>query len=346
MNILALETSCDETSAALVQVKNQQIKILANIIGSQIKLHKKYGGVVPELAARRHTELIVPVINQVFKKAGKGPNFIDKIAVTYGPGLAIALLVGMEAAKSLAFAWKIPLIGVNHLEGHLYSILALPKLNFNFFNQPVISLIVSGGHTELLLVKGFNNYELLGKTRDDAAGEAFDKVARMLGLSYPGGPAISKAAKKGSLDSFDIPRPMLQSKDYDFSFSGLKTHFLYLIKKFKKQKKGNLDQKTIANLAANFQEAVVDVLVFKTISCALEQKVQKIVVTGGVCANLRLRQKMKKQAKTAGLQVFFPSKNLAGDNAAMIAIAGYLRTFYNCSNDLFNLSVKPNLKLC
>jgi N6-L-threonylcarbamoyladenine synthase len=339
LKILAIETSCDETSAAIVQGSGNKIKVLSNIIGSQIKIHQKYGGVVPELAARRHAEMIIPVVDKALKQADIVSDQIDAIAVTNGPGLMIALLVGLGASKSLAYAWDKPLIGVNHLEGHIYSI-----LNTSFFNSPNIALIVSGGHTELVLIKGYGKYQVLGRTRDDAAGEAFDKVAKILGLPYPGGPSISCAAQQGIIDKFDMPRPMLDSQDFNFSFSGIKTHVLYLARKLKKNG-SSINQSQRADIAASFQEAVVDVLVAKTIAAAIHHQVKAIIITGGVSANLRLRQKMAQAAKIEKLNCYFPLMALTGDNAAMIGIAGLLKAKHNGYDDVFTLCANPNLKL-
>jgi len=366
LKILAIETSCDETSAAVVQCRGNKIKILSNIIGSQIKTHQKYGGVVPELAARRHAEMIILVVEQALEQAlgtyrrdaiCRISSKIDAIAVTYGPGLMIALLVGLEAAKSLAYAWDKPLIGVNHLEGHIYSILgaddarglyARAQLDTSFFDSPNIALIVSGGHTELVLIKTYGKYQVLGRTRDDAAGEAFDKVAKILGLPYPGGPAISRIAQHGLVDKFNMPRPMLDSQDFNFSFSGIKTHVLYLAQKLKKTERFQTSRGSepfVSDIAACFQEAVVDVLVAKTIAAALHHQVKSIIVTGGVSANQRLQEKMAQAAKIENLKCYFPAPTLTGDNAAMIGIAAYLKAKHNGYDDIFTLCPDPNLKL-
>jgi len=339
MTILAIETSCDETGAAVVEGCGNRVKIFSNVVGSQIKTHQRYGGVVPELAARRHTEMIVPVIKKALEQAPPAKN-IDAIAVTNTPGLIIALLVGLEAAKSLAFAWNKPLVGVNHLEGHIYSVLASRGIkDGSFFNSPSLALIVSGGHTELILIHKYGDYQVLGRTRDDAAGEAFDKVAKILGLPYPGGPAISKAAGRGLNDAYKMPLAMLDSQDFDFSFAGIKTHILNLVKELKC---GSVP--FIADIAASFQEAICDILVAKTIAAALHHRIKSIIVTGGVSANTRLREKFQEAARIENLDCYFPSLELSGDNAAMIGIAGYLKARSNQFDDIFKLEARPKIK--
>ena len=340
MHILAIETSCDETSAAVISGEGNQIKILSNIVGSQIKIHAPYGGVVPELAARRHAELLLPVISEALKKAGVK---IDVVAATYGPGLVIALFVGLEAGKILALAWGKPFVGVNHLEGHLVSVLGgNAGLDVTIFDEPLVALVVSGGHTELVLVKRYGEYQLLGRTKDDAAGEAFDKVAGMLGLPYPGGPEIAKAALQGTLNKMTMPRPMMDSHDYNFSFAGLKTHVLYLVKKLKAEK---VDlAKVTPDIALAFEDAITDVLVAKTMAAALAHQVKSMIVSGGVASNARLRQKMLAAAAIEGLRCYFPPNDLNCDNAAMIGIAGYLKARYNRYDDPFTLRANPNLK--
>ncbi|MEK9165404.1 MAG: tRNA (adenosine(37)-N6)-threonylcarbamoyltransferase complex transferase subunit TsaD [Patescibacteria group bacterium] len=348
MTILAIETSCDETGAAVVEGCGNRVKIFSNAVGSQIKIHQRYGGVVPELAARRHAEMIVSVIEKALNQAF--PNYdgdaqifaknIDAIAVTNAPGLIIALLVGLEAAKSLAFAWSKPLIGVNHLEGHIYSVLAESGIqDASFFNSPSLALIVSGGHTELILIHKYGDYQVLGRTRDDAAGEAFDKAAKILSLPYPGGPAISKAAIEGLADAHKMPLAMLNSKDFDFSFAGIKTHVLNLVKELKR---GSVP--FIANIAASFQEAICDILVAKTIAAALHHRIKSIIITGGVSANTRLREKFQEAAQIENLNCHFPSLELSGDNAAMIGIAGYLKARSNKFDDIFKLKAMPKIK--
>ncbi|MBI4652687.1 tRNA (adenosine(37)-N6)-threonylcarbamoyltransferase complex transferase subunit TsaD [Candidatus Kuenenbacteria bacterium] len=365
MLILGIESSCDETAAALVEIKKGKIKIISNVISSQIKIHQKYGGVVPEMAARAHLENILPVITKALGKKEKSifggstskcgvcqladlrkkEKKIDLIAVTVGPGLITSLLVGIETAKVLAYLWNKPIIGVNHLEGHIYANFIGKIFNFQFsiFKQiqnsirqladkcqmfPAICLIVSGGHTELILMKDHLKYKKIGQTKDDAAGEAFDKVAKMLNLNYPGGPAIAEAAmkiKKLQATSYKLqanfPRPMINSGDYDFSFSGLKTAVLYQLKKDKDW------QKKIPEYCYEFQQAIIDVLIFKTLKAAKEYKVKTIILSGGVAANNELRKQFNHQLQVTSykLQANFlvPSKNLCTDNAVMITVAGY-----------------------
>lgn len=321
MVILGIETSCDETAASVVEVKNSKIQVLSNIVSSQIKLHAKYGGVVPSLAAREHTKNIGPVLKLALKKA-KVKNFekeVDLIAVTHGPGLEPSLLVGIAFARTLAWKYGKPLVGVNHLEGHIYS----NWLNEDFRSEkvkfPVLNLIVSGGHTELVLMGGHGQYKIIGETLDDAAGEAFDKVARLLGLGYPGGPAISKTAEKGNSNTYPLPSPMIKSKNYNFSYAGLKTAVLYLVRDLG----GKLNLKTERDIAASFQKAATDVLIKKTLRAALEYRVDAIMLSGGVSANILLRSEFKKIAEENGLRYSRPQIEYTGDNAAMIALAGY-----------------------
>lgn len=329
-NILAIETSCDETAAAIVCGR----RIIANKIYSQILLHRKWGGVVPSLAKKAHEEKIDYVVEEVLKKIAKNPKSpfsafkkIDAIAVTYGPGLAIALEVGIKKAKELAEKFNKPLIGVNHLEGHIYSCFAQnrrgnPKREFNF---PYLVLIVSGGHTELVLFKNHLDYQVLGKTIDDAAGEALDKAAKMLGLGYPGGPVIERLAEKGDPNFYYFPRPLLSKKNLDFSFSGLKTAFYYFLKK----KPESFRLNNLNHLASSFQQAVFDVLL-KKLELGVEfTKIKNILVVGGVAANQKLRKEVFKLTKKIKGKVFFPPfKTLYGDNAAMIGIAGYYRLYF------------------
>ena len=317
MKILAIETSCDDSGVAIMQSDSKKHRILANVVSSQIKTHAPYGGVVPNLAAREHLKNIKPVLKQAFFEANLKEKDIDLMAVTYGPGLIPSLLVGVNFAKALAYSWQKPIIGINHMEAHIYA---------NFIKNtaikfPALCLVVSGGHTQLILMKAHKNYRLLGETRDDAAGEAFDKVAKLLGLGFPGGPIISKKALAGDWAVFDLPRPMIHSKDYDFSFSGLKTAVLYEVKKEKK-----LSQKYINDMAASFQKAAVDVLVYKTIKAAQEFKVKSLMLSGGVAANPLLRQELTNQSKKQlAVDLYIPDFCFCTDNAAMIAAAAYYR---------------------
>lgn len=316
MNILAIETSCDETSAAVVK---DGTKVLSSIVSSQNDFHAKYGGIVPEIASRKHIEAISPVIKEALDRAGIGFKKIDAIATTFGPGLPGSLIVGLSAAKAMSFALKKPLIGVNHLEGHIYANLLLdPKLKF-----PFICLIVSGGHTQLVKVKGHMEFETLGRTRDDAAGEAYDKVARFLGLGYPGGPIIDKLAKTGNENAVNFKRPMLEEEyKYDFSFSGIKTAVVYLAKKIEQGKEKEISK---TDIAASFQKAVVDTLVEKTVKAAQEHGIKTVAIGGGVAANSKLRADMKTACDKNGIRCIVPPLELCTDNAAMIGCAGYFR---------------------
>lgn len=309
--ILGIETSCDETAAALV--KNGR-EILANVINSQIAIHQQFGGVVPEVASRKHIENIAPVVKNAFQEAGLTYHDIDAVAVTNMPGLVGALLVGVSFAKAFAYGLNLPLIAVNHLHGHIYA----NFLEHDQISFPAVCLVVSGGHTNLLYMKGISDFELIGSTKDDAAGEAFDKVARFLGLGYPGGPAIQRAASQGQAGRYNLPRVFLDRNDYEFSFSGLKTATMNLWRKIEKSSDGER-----GDLAAEFQAALVDVLVEKTIRAAGEYGVNTIMLAGGVAANRELREQMTKKANKYQYRLFAPSLGLCTDNAAMIAGLGY-----------------------
>ncbi len=325
MKILGIETSCDETAAAVV---DDGVVVLSNVIASQVDIHRRYGGIVPEVASRQHLLAISPVVQEALEASGASWEDLSGIAVTVGPGLAGSLLVGVNMAKALALARRLPLVGVNHLEGHIYAnwLVAIPPF-------PVVCLVVSGGHTDLILMEGHGRYHRLGQTRDDAAGEAFDKVARLLGLGYPGGPAI-EAAARGAEARPPLPRAWLKGS-YDFSFSGLKTAVLRLVER---QGPGQLNR---SQLAASFQESVVDVLVAKTVAAAERCGAQGILLAGGVAANTLLRQTM---AERSPAPVFCPAPNLCTDNAAMIAACGYFR-FQASESSGWDLDVQPNLRL-
>jgi N6-L-threonylcarbamoyladenine synthase len=315
--ILGIETSCDETAAAIVA---HGTEVLSSVVSSQVDLHARYGGVVPEIASRAHVDLIIPVVAQAFVEAGlsdfpvdAGGCEVDAVAATYGPGLVGALLVGVSAAKALALAWDVPFIAVNHLEAHLYAtFLDEPDLEL-----PLVVLLVSGGHTLIVLMEGHGQYRVLGSTIDDAAGEAFDKVARYLGLGYPGGPAIDRLAVEGDPDAIRFPRPMLGDGTYDFSFSGLKTAVVNHVR-------ANPEVAT-ADVAASFQEAVVDVLVTKTMAAAREIGAKGVCLGGGVAANSLLRERFLDACGAAGLPGFLPSWAMCTDNAAMVASAAWYR---------------------
>ncbi len=333
MLVLSVETSCDETSAALV-VDGRTV--LSNIIANQLDLHSKYGGVVPEIAARRHTELIGYVINEALDAGGKTLRDVEAVAVTAKQGLVGSLVVGAAAAKTLSYALQVPLIGVHHIEGHIFAnLLSNPEIPF-----PHVCLTVSGGHTLLVYVRGYCQYELLGGTVDDAAGEAFDKIAKFLDLGFPGGPIIDRLAAEGNRQAFAFPRPLLKAKTYYFSFSGLKTA---VINAFKHQLASD-EALPLEDIAASFQEAVVDVLVAKTMRAAKQREVSTISVTGGVSANRRLREVFTNTCNREGIKVYFPALSLCTDNAAMIAAAGHARLRLGHTDDL-SLDVIPNVPL-
>jgi N6-L-threonylcarbamoyladenine synthase len=327
--VLAIETSCDETAVAILRAPRD---ILASEVASQIDLHKRYGGVVPEVASRNHLPRIRPLIEAALHRSGSSLTEIDCVAATRGPGLLTSLLVGYSAAKGLAIGLGKPFIGINHLEGHLLSPF-LPGIDRAF---PSIGLIVSGGHTMLVRSTGIGAYHLLGRTLDDAAGEAFDKVAKLLELPYPGGPEIDRLARQGNPKKFDLPRSMAKSGDFNFSFSGLKTAVRYLLPK--------LEGDFHADLCASFQEAVVDVLVQKTIRAAERSGVQVVTVSGGVSANSRLRSKMLEATTSARLDLKLASPSLSTDNAAMIAYAALERYQLGYRTDLRE-DADPNLQL-
>ena len=333
--ILAIETSCDETAAAVLV---DGTEILSNVVASQVELHAEFGGVFPEMASREHVLAIFPVVDQAIKNAHIGISEIDAIAVTRGPGLAGSLVVGVNMAKALSLASGLPLIGVNHLEGHLYSawINANNQSDFLSPSFPAIALIVSGGHTSLLLMKDHLEYELLGSTLDDAAGEAFDKVARLLNLPYPGGPSIQKSADKGSATAFNFPRAWL-GESFDFSFSGLKTAVLREVRSLENE--GTIPP--VNDIAASFQAAVVEVLVEKTFRAAQKYKARHIIVAGGVSANSGLRKALTTQKQ---YNVHIPPLKLCTDNAAMIAAAGHFR-FIHGHMDPLDFDVIPNWPL-
>lgn len=314
MLVLGIETSCDETAAAVLQDGNQ---LLSNVIFDQIQIHGKYGGVVPELAGRSHIERIHLVITQSLESAGVTLDQIDLIAVTRGPGLVGALLVGLNTAKGIAYASNKPLIGINHLEGHLLAVFLQETVQF-----PFLALGVSGGHTDMYRVDGFGKYKRLGQTRDDAAGECFDKVAKMMGLGYPGGPDIEKLARSGNPKAIAFPRAMLEKDSLDFSFSGLKTSVRNYLEK---RKKGEIAKLPDADVAASFQTAVIEVLVKKLLLACDQNDLERVVVTGGVASNGALREAVKLAAEERRMQTYFPKPVYCTDNAAMIACAGYHR---------------------
>ncbi|ADL13578.1 tRNA (adenosine(37)-N6)-threonylcarbamoyltransferase complex transferase subunit TsaD [Acetohalobium arabaticum] len=331
--ILGIESSCDETSAAVVKEGRE---VLSNVVASQVDWHRKFGGVVPEIASRKHVELINPVLEQALKEAEVSFEDLSAVAVTYGPGLVGGLLVGIAAAKSIAYAQQIPLLPINHIEGHIYSNFIAHK----DLEAPLVCLTVSGGHTDLLYFKELGTYQILGRTRDDAAGEAFDKVAKVLELGYPGGPIIDSLVGEGDPTAIDFPRPLLTEDTYDFSFSGLKTAVLNYINN--QQQRGEEINK--ADLAASFQQAVVDVLTARVIKAVKEKKVGKVILAGGVASNSQLKAEL--EAKLAGLDVglYYPPPKLCTDNAAMIASVGYYHYQQGIRGD-YDLNAEPNLRL-
>lgn len=331
--ILAIESSCDETAAAVVKNGNE---VLSNIISSQIELHTLYGGVVPEIASRKHIENINQVIDEAMAESGLSYDDIDAIAVTYGPGLVGALLVGVAQAKALSYALNKPLVGVNHIEGHI-------SANFienKDLKPPFLSMVISGGHTHLVMVEDYGKYSIIGRTRDDAAGETFDKVARAIGLGYPGGPKIDKIVAQGNSKAIEFPRAHIEDSPYDFSFSGLKSAVLNHINM------ANMKGEEICtqDIAASFQAAVVDVIVSRTMLAAKEYNIESIALAGGVAANSGIRNGMKKACEENGFKLYYPSIGLCTDNAAMIGAAGYYE-YINGTRHGLDLNAIPNLKI-
>jgi len=312
MLLLAIESSCDETAAAVLE---DGTNLLSSVVDSQIQVHSPYGGVVPELASRRHIATIYPVVEQALQQAGTRLNRLDAIAATQGPGLVGSLLIGMSFAKAAAYVENLPCIGVDHMAGHLLSVF----LGQNTPVFPFVALVASGGHSSIYLVHDYLSYELIGQTRDDAAGEAFDKVAKLLGLDYPGGPVIAENAAKGNREAISFPRAWLEADSLDFSFSGVKTAVVNYVNNANRNK----EQLEIADICASFQEAVVDVLVEKTVAAARKLKVSQVVLAGGVGANQRLREHLTVRGQEKDIDVFLPPKHFCTDNAAMIAVAGY-----------------------
>ncbi|MGD1045902.1 MAG: tRNA (adenosine(37)-N6)-threonylcarbamoyltransferase complex transferase subunit TsaD [Bacteroidota bacterium] len=335
MIILGIETSCDETSAAVVR----DGKLLSNTTAMQL-FHSEYGGVVPELASRAHQRLIVPVVEDALRKASIGKKDLNAIAAVYGPGLIGSILVGLSFGKAMAMGLGIPFIGVNHMEAHIFSnMIEEPMPSF-----PFINLTVSGGHTQLVLMKDYFKSELLGETMDDAAGEAFDKIAKMLGVGYPGGPLVDKYAAKGNAKAVKFPRPYLEEGSLQFSFSGLKTSVLYYLRKIGFDKAANVNEQFVADVCASFQAAVVDVLIDKLMTAAKKYGVKDIAVCGGVSANSELRRRLEAEAKINHLHLFIPELDFCTDNGAMVAQAGYERLRKGLVSNL-ELTAEPNLQL-
>lgn len=331
--ILSIESSCDETSAAVVKDGRE---VLSNIIASQIETHKKYGGVVPEVASRMHIEVVNGVVLEALEEAGVTLNDIDAIGVTYGPGLVGALLVGLQYAKGLSYSLKKPLVGVNHIEGHICA----NYIEHKDLKPPFVSLVVSGGHTFIVHVKDYGEYEVIGQTRDDAAGEAYDKVARALGLGYPGGPKIDKLAKEGNENAIEFPKANFHDDTLDFSFSGVKSAVLNYLNKCKMQ---NIEVNK-ADVAASFQKAVIEVLKQNVLKTCRKKEIKKIAIAGGVASNSALRESLIKAAEKEDIEVLFPSQVLCTDNAAMIGSAAYFN-FINGNEAKLDINAKPNLKL-
>ncbi len=343
MKILGIETSCDETAASVIEVNSKQVKVLSNIISSQIEIHQKYGGVVPEVAAREHVLNILPVVNEALAKAGikrsDSSKKLNAIAVTIGPGLITSLIVGVETAKTLAYVWNLPAMPINHIEGHIYANFIGDYKNIKL---PAVILTVSGGHTMLVLMKTHGKLQTIGDTRDDAAGEAFDKAAKLMNIGYPGGPVISaEAAKFIGKNKIQLPRPMIDSGNFEFSFSGLKTALLYQLKKDK-----NWRDK-IPAYCQDFQQAIIDVLIGKTIKAAKKYNVKTVMLAGGVAANTELRAQLKNavEHKLESVDFKMPELQYTTDNAAMIATAGYFKTRGKKSESWTKLKVDCNLKL-
>lgn len=330
---LAIESSCDETAAAVVLDGRE---VLSNIISSQIEIHKLYGGVVPEIASRHHLDNVNTVVDQAFCEADITMDDVDMIGVTYGPGLVGALLIGLATAKAYALAAEKPLVGVHHIHGHICA----NYIEHKTLEPPFMALVISGGHTNIVEVNDYNDCHVLGSTRDDAAGEAYDKVARVLGLGYPGGPLIDKIAKEGNPHAVEFKRVFLEKGSLDFSFSGIKTGVLNYINSEKQAGRGIC----VADVAASFQAAVLDVIVAKTVGAAVSMKKDKIVLAGGVAANSRLREMLREQCQKKGLALYYPSPVLCTDNAAMIGCAAYYKYIAGGRDDL-SLDAVPGLKL-
>ena len=333
ITILAIESSCDETAAAVVRNGRE---VLSNVISSQIELHKLYGGVVPEIASRKHIEKINQVIKEALQEAQMTLDDMDAIAVTYGPGLVGALLVGVAEAKAISYAKQKPLIGVHHIEGHI----AANYIDHPDLKPPFMCLVVSGGHSHLVNVRDYGEFDIIARTRDDAAGEAFDKVARAIGLGYPGGPKIDKLSKEGDANSIPFPKASVRDSEYDFSFSGVKSAVLNYLNKCKMQDLPINE----ADIAASFQKAVVDVLVENTMNATKELGVNKLALAGGVASNQTLRASMKTACEEVGVELYYPSPALCTDNAAMIGSAAYYE-FQKGTRHGWDLNAVPNLRL-
>jgi N6-L-threonylcarbamoyladenine synthase len=343
MNVLGIETSCDETAVAVIETSERGgLRTLSNVISSQVALHAQFGGVVPALAAREHAANIGHVLASALAEAKVDLRDVDLISVTRGPGLGPALLVGLMFARTLAWRHSIPLVGVNHMDGHIHSNWLDRETDDAVF--PALNLVVSGGHTELVLMHGHGAYEILGATRDDAVGEAFDKVARILELGYPGGPTVAKLAAQGNPAAFPLPRPMISSMDLDFSYSGLKTAVLYLVRDLTAAG-GPLSESQRADIAASFQEAAIDVLIRKTESAARQTNARMLFLSGGVSANILLRERLTALGAALGIPVRIPLMTYTTDNAAMIAAAGFFSYQRAAADSWETVSMDANLQL-
>ncbi len=333
ITILAIESSCDETAAAVVRNGRE---ILSNVISSQIELHKIYGGVVPEIASRKHIEKINQVIEEALCDAGMTLDDMDAVGVTYGPGLVGALLVGVAEAKAISYAKQIPLVGVHHIEGHI----SANYIEHPDLKPPFMCLVVSGGHTHLVQVQDYGKYEIIGRTRDDAAGEAFDKVARAIGLGYPGGPKIDKLAKEGNANAIRFPKGKIEGAPYDFSFSGVKSAVLNHLNGCKMKGETIVE----ADIAASFQKSVIDVLTEKSMKAAEDKGIKEFAIAGGVASNSSLRESLQRACDERGIRFYYPSPGYCTDNAAMIGVAAYYE-YQNGTRHGLDLNAVPNLKL-
>lgn len=334
--ILGIESSCDETSVSVV--KNGR-DVLSNVISSQIDIHKLYGGVVPEIASRKHIENIDIIYKESLKQAKLSIEDISAIAVTYGPGLVGSLLVGLSFAKGLSIASNIPFIGINHIEGHIAS----NYISNSDLEPPFISLIVSGGHTNLVKVESYNSFKIYGKTHDDACGEAYDKIARVLGFEYPGGPKLEKAALNGTQNKFSFPRGEVRGSIYDFTYSGLKSHVINVIHNIKQKNNESIDNQTISDISLEFQNSIIDSLVNRTISLSKELNIDKVAICGGVSANTAIKTALKNECDKNNIKFFYPENIYCTDNAAMIASAGYYE-FINDKRSKLDLNADANLE--
>ena len=334
--ILGIESSCDETSVSVV--KNGR-EVLSNVISSQIDIHKLYGGVVPEIASRKHIENIDIIYKESLKQAKLSIEDISAIAVTYGPGLVGSLLVGLSFAKGLSISSNIPFIGINHIEGHIAS----NYISNSDLEPPFIALIVSGGHTNLVHVKSYNSFKIYGSTHDDACGEAYDKIARVLGFEYPGGPKLEKAALSGTQNKFSFPRGEVRGSIYDFTYSGLKSHVINVIHNIKQKNNESIDNQTISDISLEFQNSIIDSLVNRTILLSKELKINKVAICGGVSANTAIKTALKKECDKNNIKFFYPDNIYCTDNAAMIASAGYYE-FINGKRSKLYLNADANLE--